>query len=63
MVLNAVAILLAIATAFVFLRGVYSMARGGAYDRHHSGGLMLARVELQAAALAILALAAFLASL
>lgn len=63
MALNAVGVLLAIATAAVFIWGVYSMARGGAYDRNHSGGLMLARVELQALALALLALAALLASL
>jgi|RifCSP16_2_1023846.scaffolds.fasta_scaffold397554_1 hypothetical protein len=60
MVLNAIGVLLAIATAGVFILGMFSMTRGGAHDRQHSGGLMLARVEMQALALALLALATYL---
>ncbi|HEX9663826.1 MAG TPA: HIG1 domain-containing protein [Candidatus Binatia bacterium] len=60
MVLNAIGIILAIATAMVFFLGIFSMTRGGEQDQHHSGKLMLARVEVQAVALALMALAAYL---
>ena len=63
MALNIVAMLLGAATVVVFFQGLRSMARGGAYDKHRSGGLMLMRVEFQALALGLLALAALLASL
>lgn len=60
MVLHIIGVLLAIVTAIVFILGVYSMALGGQDDRRHSSGMMLARVEVQAIALALLALAAYL---
>lgn len=63
MKLDAVIALLLIATVTVFFLGIRSMTRGGAYDRHRSGELMLARVELQALTLALVALAAWLASI
>jgi len=63
MALNIVGMLLVIATVAVFFQGLRSMARGGAYDKHRSGGLMLMRVEFQALALGLLALAALLAHL
>jgi len=47
-------------TAIVFFLGIFSMTRGGEHDQHHSGRLMLARVEVQAVALALMALAAYL---
>jgi Hypoxia induced protein conserved region len=63
MALDAVGIMMAMATVVVFIWGLFSMVRGGEYDRNHSGGLMLARVEFQALAIALLAVAAFLAQL
>lgn len=63
MALTAVGMLLVLATVVVFFQGLRSMARGGAYDRHRSGDLMLARVEFQALALALLGLAALFAKL
>lgn len=61
MALYVVVMLMAVATAVVFLEGLRSMARGGAYDRHRSGAFMLMRVEFQAVALALMALAILLA--
>jgi Hypoxia induced protein conserved region len=60
MVLFAIGVVLAIATVIVFIFGMFSMTRGGQHDRQHSGSLMLARVEMQALALALMALAAYL---
>jgi hypothetical protein len=62
MVLTVVGVLIALATVAVFILGMFSMTRGGAHDRHHSAGLMLARVEVQALAVALMALVAYLAS-
>jgi uncharacterized membrane protein len=63
MVLNAIGILLAILTVAVLFLGVYSMVSGGPEDRHQSNRMMLARVEVQALALALFALAAYLIKL
>lgn len=63
MALNVVGMLLVVATVVVFVQGMRSMVRGGAYDKHRSGGLMLMRVEFQALALGLLALAALLANI
>lgn len=63
MALSAVVIAMAIVTTVVFFQGLLSMARGGAYDRHRSGGYMLMRVEFQALALGLMALAIYLAQL
>jgi hypothetical protein len=61
MALYLVVMLMAIATAVVFFEGLRSMVRGGAYDRHSSGAFMLMRVEFQALALGLMALAILLA--
>lgn len=63
MTLNAIGFVLAFVAAVVFVIGVYSMALGGQDDRRHSAKMMIARVEFQALALALLALAAYLISL
>ena len=60
MVLHVIGVLLAIVTAIVFILGVWSMALGGDDDRRHSNGMMFARVEVQAVALGLMALAAYL---
>lgn len=60
MALKAVVILMVIATMIAFFQGMRSMVRGGAYDRHRSGAFMLMRVEFQAWALALMALAVLL---
>ncbi len=61
MLLSTAAILVAVATVVVLFMGLSSMARGGAYDRYHSGQLMSARVGLQLLAAAFVMLAAYLA--
>jgi Hypoxia induced protein conserved region len=63
MTLNAVGFVLAIVAAVVFIFGVYSMVLGGSEDRQHSARMMLTRVEFQAVAIALMALAAYLTSL
>lgn len=60
MLLTTVVILAAIATAVVLVMGVRSMAHGGAYDRRHSGGLMGARIGLQALAFVLMLVAIYL---
>jgi len=44
------------ATLAVLVSGIYSMARGGAYNRKHGNVLMRWRVALQGCALLILVL-------
>jgi len=62
-VLLTTAIILAvIATVAVLFMGIRSMAHGGAYDRHHSGGLMSARVGIQLIAFLLIMLAIYFAS-
>lgn len=45
------------ATIGALVMGIGSMARGGDYDKQHSGQYMMARVGLQAATLVFLLLA------
>ena len=54
---DVVVVLAVIATAAVLGMGLYSMLRGGTYDRQHAGQFMSARVGLQAATV-VLVLAA-----
>lgn len=63
MTLNAVGFVLAFVAAVVFVIGVYSMVLGSPDDRRHSAKMMVARVEFQVLALALMALAAYLVSL
>lgn len=58
-----VLILVAIAAVTITLGfGIYSLFRGGDFARSHSNKLMRLRVLLQAVALILLALGAFIAS-
>ena len=58
--LTSVVILALVAVIATLFWGVGSMARGGSYDREHSEQIMFTRVGLQAAAVALIVLAAYL---
>lgn len=59
--MTAIIVLAALATAVALGMGIFSMLRGGEYDRQHAGQFMMARVGLQAATLALLVVAFALA--
>lgn len=50
------------ATIVVLFIGIFSMARGGDFDRQHSVQLMFTRVGFQVAAIILVIVAAFYAS-
>jgi hypothetical protein len=58
--LNIVIVLALIATTFTLGWGLRSMSVGGKYDEEHSEQLMFARIGLQAFAVAMLLVAAYL---
>lgn len=58
--LTSVVILALVAVIATLFWGVGSMAHGGSYDREHSEQIMFTRVGLQAAAVALIVLAAYL---
>lgn len=59
--MTAIIVIAALATAVALGMGIYSMLRGGDYDRAHAGQFMTARVGLQAATLVLLVVAVALA--
>lgn len=46
-----------IATVAVLFAGIYSMAKGGSYDREHAEQFMFGRVALQAIGVMLIAIA------
>jgi hypothetical protein len=59
-VINTLIIAALVATIVVLVMGLRSMARGGTYDREHAEKFMWERVALQALAILLLLVAAFL---
>jgi hypothetical protein len=59
-IVTTVVVLALIATAISLIMGIYSMSRGGEFDRLHSTQYMVLRVGSQAAAFLLLLLALFL---
>jgi|LGVC01.1.fsa_nt_gb hypothetical protein len=51
-----------VATVVVLFFGIFSMVKGGEFDRQHSVQLMVARVSLQAAAVVLIIAAVLYAS-
>lgn len=51
-----------VATVVVLFFGMFSMVKGGEFDRQHSVQLMVARVSLQAAAVVLIIAAVLYAS-
>ena len=58
--MTTIVLLALIATAISLIMGIYSMSRGGEFDRLHSTQYMVLRVGSQAAAFLLLLLALFL---
>ena len=55
-------VIVLMATFLVLLFGIFSMARGGTFDRQHSVQLMFTRVGFQAAAIILVIIAAMYAA-
>lgn len=61
-ILNMVIVAALLITVAVIGTGIWSMARGGEFDRKHSTELMVARVGMQGITVVLLLLAVYLSS-